>query len=226
MEEGIDIPANLQCGDVVYLSALLSSREILILPSLPDQGVGEAEDLRTPKRRRDNEFYCADKAKKPKAATIGEGEICSRREKGFPGIRLSLTRATISRVDIIDLFKERDVHSDEFLCGRNEQKSSSHVGSTKTDHMKEILDLGTAVPLKISVDDTPWEAMTCYADNLKYIATNQVRESPFCPQIFKTVYSSIQKAGDQGLSMEEISKATNIQGRWCHANIPYLIRAS
>lgn len=212
MEEGIDIPANLQCGDVVYLSALLSSREILILPSLPDQGVGEAEDLRTPKRRRDNEFYCADKAKKPKAATIGEGEICSRREKGFPGIRLSLTRATISRVDIIDLFKERDVHSDEFLCGRNEQKSSSHVGSTKTDHMKEILDLGTAVPLKISVDDTPWEAMTCYADNLKYIATNQVRESPFCPQIFKTVYSSIQKAGDQGLSMEEISKATNIQG--------------
>ncbi|KAK1358500.1 B-block binding subunit of TFIIIC [Heracleum sosnowskyi] len=212
MEEGIDIPANLQCGDVVYLSALLSSREILILPCLPDQGVGEAEDLRTPKRRHDNEIYCADKAKKPKAATIGEGEICSRREKGFPGIRLSLTRATISRIDIIDLFKERDVHSDEFLGGRNEQKSSSHAGSTKIDHMKEILDRDNAVPLKICADNTPWEAMTSYADNLKYIVNNQVRESPFCPQIFKTVYSAIQKAGDQGLSMEEISKVTNIQG--------------
>ncbi|WOG99122.1 hypothetical protein DCAR_0518470 [Daucus carota subsp. sativus] len=212
MEEGIDIPANLRCGDVVYLSALLSSREIVILPCLPDQGVGEAEDLRTAKRKRVDEFYSADKAKKTKHAIIGEGEICSRREKGFPGIRLSLTRATISRVDIIDLFKERDIHSDEFFCGRNEQKLSSHVGSTKTDHLKEIDDLGTAVPLKISVDDTPWEAMARYADNLEYIACNQVRESPFCPQIFRTVYSAIQKAGDQGLSMEEISMVTNIQG--------------
>lgn len=224
MEEGIDIPANLQCGDVVYLSALLSSREILISPCLPEQGVGEAEDLRAPKRKCDNEFHSADKAKKPKPATIGEGEICSRREKGFPGIRLSLARATISRVDIIDLFKERDIHSDEFLCGRNEQKSSSLVGSTKTDHMKEILDLGTAVPLKIFGDDTPWEAMTRYADNLKYDACNQVLERPFCPEIFKTVYSAIQKAGDQGLSMEEISKVTNIHGRWCFTYIPYLIR--
>lgn len=179
-----------------------------------------------PKRRHDNEFYSADKAKKPKAATIGEGELCSRREKGFPGIRLSLTRATISRVDIVDLFKERDVHSDEFLCGRNEQKSSAHVGSTKTDHLKEILDSATAVPLKISADDTPWEAMTCYADNLNHIANNQVPESPFCPQIFKTVYSAIQKAGDQGLSMDEISKVTNTQGRRCYAYILYLIRAS
>lgn len=34
----------------------------------------------------------------------------------------------------------------------------------------------------------------------------------FGPQVFKTVYASIQKAGDQGLSIKEVSQVTDIQG--------------
>lgn len=214
-EEGIELPTNLQCGDVLYLSALLSSREILLSPYLPDHGVGEAEDSRTLKRKHDDDIYCNDKAKKRKGTLTGEGEMTFRREKGFPGIRLCITRATIPRADVINLFKERDIHSNVFLSSGDEQKSSLYIGSTSTDRMKENLDLGTAVHLTVSADDKPWEAMTCYAENLDYYASNQVKGSPLCPQVFKTVYSAIQKAGDQGLSMEEVSKLVNVRGRLC-----------
>lgn len=214
-EEGIELPTNLQCGDVLYLSALLSSREILLSPYLPDHGVGEAEDSRTLKRKHDDDIYCNDKAKKRKGTLTGEGEMTFRREKGFPGIRLCITRATIPRADVINLFKERDIHSNVFLSSGDEQKSSLYIGSTSTDRMKENLDLGTAVHLTVSADDKPWEAMTCYAENLDYYASNQVKGSPLCPQVFKTVYSAIEKAGDQGLSMEEVSNLVNVRGRLC-----------
>uniref|UniRef100_A0A161ZTH2 Uncharacterized protein n=1 Tax=Daucus carota subsp. sativus TaxID=79200 RepID=A0A161ZTH2_DAUCS len=211
-EEGIELPSNLQCGDILYLSALLSSREILLSPDLPAQGVGEADDSRMLKRKYNNDIYCDDKAKKRKGTLIGEGEMTFRREKGFPGIRLSVSRATIPRVDVIDLFKETAIQSDVFLIDGTEEKSSRYIGFTSTDHMKQTIDFGTAVHLTISADDKPWEAMTCYAKNLDYFASNQVKGSSFCPQVFKTICSAIQKAGDQGLSMEEISKVVNIQG--------------
>lgn len=213
MEEGIDLPANLQCGDVIYLSALLSSRELVISPRLPDQGVGEAEDSRTSKRKCDNnEFGCNDKAKKAKPLLAGEGEIISRREKGFPGIRLSLSRATISRVDAVDLFKERDVRSATFHFSGSKQNSSLHVGFCSSDHTKEVLNFGTDIPVTVSASDSPWEAMTCYAENLVYLGSKQERRRSFSPEQFTTVYSAIQKAGDQGLSMEEISMVINMQG--------------
>jgi len=75
------------------LFALVSSGDILILPSLPDNGVGEAEDLRSAKRKSDTiESSYGGKAKKSKSLFGIEGEIISRREKGFPGIAILLTK--------------------------------------------------------------------------------------------------------------------------------------
>ncbi|KAH7865207.1 hypothetical protein Vadar_003673 [Vaccinium darrowii] len=70
---------NLQCGDVFHLCALLSSGEWLISPCLPDDGVGEAEDSKTLKRKFDISGVCSgDGAKKLKSSSAGEGEVISR----------------------------------------------------------------------------------------------------------------------------------------------------
>ena len=45
--------------------------------------------------------------------------------------------------------------------------------------------------------------------------TNQQAASPFNPALFRDAYSAIQKAGDQGLSMEELSQVVNMQGVQC-----------
>ncbi|KAG5103420.1 hypothetical protein JHK84_048389 [Glycine max] len=89
-EVGANLAEDLQCGDIFHLLALVSSGELSISPFLPDNGVGEAEDLRSAKRKYDTtESSYSDKAKKSKSFFGVEGEIISRREKGFPGIIIS-----------------------------------------------------------------------------------------------------------------------------------------
>ncbi|KAK7273757.1 hypothetical protein RIF29_14820 [Crotalaria pallida] len=48
-EVGTDLVEDLQCGDIFHLFALVSSGELSISPCLPDNSVGEAEDLRNAK---------------------------------------------------------------------------------------------------------------------------------------------------------------------------------
>ncbi|XP_059645446.1 uncharacterized protein LOC132287005 isoform X2 [Cornus florida] len=218
MEGGVDLTADLQCGDVFHLCALLSLGDILISPCLPDEGVGEAEDSRTLKHKLDdNEFCSSNKAKKLKSSLPGEGEIISRREKGFPGIRLSISRATISRIDAMEMFKDGDFHTHTLLFGENDQantNSSLKISSIpfNSDHMKGILNVGETTPTVLAAGDSPWEAMTNYAEHLTSSPGNLEHASAFCPELFRTVYSAIQKAGDQGLSMEEVSQVMHTQG--------------
>ncbi|RZC87720.1 hypothetical protein C5167_028174 [Papaver somniferum] len=86
MEEGIHLNADLQCGDIFQLLALVSSGELCISPRLPEEGVGDVEEKRNSKRKTYEDEICNnDQAKKP-----AEGECSTRREKGFPGINVSL----------------------------------------------------------------------------------------------------------------------------------------
>lgn len=178
LDGGVILPADMQCGDVVQLCVLMCSGELSMVPCLPDKGVGEIEELK--KRKCDESEVCVEKAKKPK---ILDSEIFSRKEKGFPGIRLSLNRNLISRVDLITL-------SSSSSSGLNLEHNSSRFGDA-------ISKINLA-------SESTWEAMTCYA--------RHVGCSVLYPDLFKTVYSAIQKAGDQGLSMEEISNIIDVQG--------------
>ncbi|THG08515.1 hypothetical protein TEA_002148 [Camellia sinensis var. sinensis] len=225
MEEGTDLTADLQCGDIFHLFALVFSGELLISPYLPDEGVGEAEDSRTLKRKSDsNEVRIGDKGKQLKSSLAGDGEIISRREKGFPGIRLSVSRAIISRIDAIEFFKDGDILDATLVCGENDQvntSSSINIGGTAfpSDHVKEILDEGSNIPMAVAASESEWETMTSYVEHLMSLSTNQQAASPFNPELFRDAYSAIQKAGDQGLSMEELSQVVNMQGK----NMPELI---
>ncbi|XP_052182207.1 uncharacterized protein LOC127794928 isoform X2 [Diospyros lotus] len=217
IEEGIDLTADLQCGDIFYLCALIFSGELIISAYLPDEGVGEVEDSRSLKRKSDYRQACSpDVVKKMKLSVAGEGEIISRREKGFPGIRLCVTRATLSTLDAIDLFKDGDIHNGTPTFSKNDKvntSSSINVDSAafSYSHIKQAHNEGSSI-LTTVTNKSEWETMASYAENLISLPSHEQQASPFCPELFRDVYLAIQKAGDQGLSMEEVSQVMNPQG--------------
>ncbi|KAI3803697.1 hypothetical protein L1987_31857 [Smallanthus sonchifolius] len=178
LDNGVDLSADLQCGDVLQLCVLMCTGEISMFPCLPQEGIGEIEDLK--KRKCDgNEISSVEITKKPK---LLDNELFTRKEKGFPGIQLSVSRGLISRVDEIT------------LSGPNLEYSSLSSGP-----MEGVSKLNDA-------SESVWEAMTCYARRLLSSAPE------LSPNLFKSVYSAIQKSGDQGLNMEGISHIIDVQG--------------
>ncbi|KAK7355373.1 hypothetical protein VNO80_14628 [Phaseolus coccineus] len=211
-EGGANISEDLQCGDIFHLFALVSSGDISILPSLPENGVGEAEDLRSAKRKSDAiESSYGDKAKKSKSLFGVEGEIISRREKGFPGIAISAYQKTISKADILNLFKDNDNNGQTF-GGHLQLNIGQSSDYSLSDHMLEIVKPCDPIPLEENHTESPWEAMAGYARRLLLEYSNQEHRYGICAEVFKAVYAAIQKAGDQGLSMGEISKIVNLPG--------------
>ena len=220
MEEGINLSQDLQSGDIFHLFALVSVGELCLSPCLPDEGVGEAEDSRTSKRKTDgNEFSNANMVKKLKTSLVTEGEIVSRREKGFPGIMVSVSRPTMSRTSIIDLFKDEkpctgalDFEENDQLHVTSDKKIDS--SSFHLDDINEILNVDGGAPIAEAPSNSPWEAMTAYAQHMISIHPDQGQASPISPNLFRTVFSAIKKAGDQGLSMQELSQVMkNMQGK-------------
>ncbi|MED6172276.1 hypothetical protein PIB30_048638 [Stylosanthes scabra] len=211
-EMGTNLAEDLQCGDIFQLFALVSSGELSISPCLPDNGVGEAEDLRNTKRKSDVfESSSGDKAKKLKSSFAVEGEIITRREKGFPGIAVSVRHTTISRVDILDLFEDNENNHQPF-----ENSSKPNMGQTCNnsgpDQMLDVFNSCDTVPVEENHIESPWEAMAGYAKRLMFVPSNQEQECVICAEVFRVVYAAIQNSGDQGLSMEEISQIINLPG--------------
>lgn len=211
---GANLAEDLQCGDIFHLFALVSIGELSILPCVPDNGVGEAEDLRNAKRKLDvGESSYGDKGKKLKTLFGVEGEVISRREKGFPGIVISARRATISRADTIDLFKNNETFNSgqpfEGIFQLNREQSCNY---SLPGHMPHIFNLCDTVSVEENNTESPWEAMAGYAQYLMLGPSNQEQTSVICAEVFRVVYTAIQKAGDQGLSMEEVFQIINIPG--------------
>ncbi|KAH6827918.1 hypothetical protein C2S53_014880 [Perilla frutescens var. hirtella] len=218
VEEGIEVPSDVQCGEVFSLCALVSSGELSITPCLPNEGVGEAEDNRPSKRKSDNSEPDGGLSKKLKKTFTGEGELISRREKGFPGIKLCLHRETISRSLAIDSFKD-NMYPAPFLDGKDQSNtlsgldaSSSLLHSDVAVHVSNILGSSTTVhPMNLDVSESSWEAMSSYAKHLLSSCSYEVNTLLLQPDLFKTLYSAIQKSGDNGLSLKEIQKVLNIK---------------
>ncbi|XP_027105521.1 uncharacterized protein [Coffea arabica] len=217
IEEEIQLPADLQCGDIFHLCGLISLGELSITPCLPEDGIGEAEDSRTSKRKNDTSEYCGDKSKRLKTSMPGEGEIICRREKGFPGIRLSLSRVTVPRMCFLELFKDKDSTGVSLFCDKDQcnspcpQSGGTSSLSDECTFLNEVkYDLGINCTAT-AAHKSPWESMTSYADHL-VSSFHDGENSPFHTELFRTICSAIQKSGDQGLSMEEIANLLNIAG--------------
>ncbi|KAI9102884.1 hypothetical protein K1719_023323 [Acacia pycnantha] len=210
---GANLAEDLECGDIFHLFALVSSGELSISPCLPDNGVGEAEDMRNTKRKADVcESLSGDKAKKLKSIFGVEGEVISRREKGFPGIVISARCATISGADTIDLFKDKDTINNgqpfEGIFQLNKEQSCDY---SPPEHMLEIFNSCETVSIEENDNESSWDAMVGYARRLM-APSNQEQTSVISAEVFRDIHAAIQKAGDQGLSMEEVSRIINFPG--------------
>lgn len=209
VENGINLPADLQCGDIFHLFALVSSGELSISSCLPDNGVGEPEDVRNLKRKVDSEHWVDVSAKKLKLAP-GDGEIISRREKGFPGIMVSVCRTTILRTDAMELSNSWNC-IDKYIGGSDRFCVPTTDNSISFDHMEARFDTDGVVSLLGNRCESTWQAMAAFADHLMAVGCDQ-QVSVISPEVFRLVYSAIQLAGDQGLSIEEVSQVANLQG--------------
>lgn len=210
---GANLAEDLQCGDIFHLFALISSGVLSISPCLPDNGVGEAEDMRSSKRKADVcESLYGEKSKKKKSINGVEGEVISRREKGFPGIAMSAHCAIISGADTVELFKDKDTVNNEQpyegIFQPNKERSCKYPS---LEHMLEIFSSCDTVSIEERENESSWDAMAGYARQLM-VPSNQEQTSEISAQVFRDVCAAIQKAGDQGLSLEEVSRIINLPG--------------
>lgn len=208
LDAGINLPGELHCGDIFHLLALVSSGQLSVSPCLPDEGVGEAEDMRGLKRKIDNN-ECSDgyKTKKLKFLVPAEGEGISRREKGFPGLVVSIHRAAFPTANAIELFRvENTCTSRECVDGKDQSQAiSGQTNTFPSDHKKEILGSSTSICITEHSNDSPWKSMAEYAELLLPAFSDKQKSSTIGPEVFQALYTAIQKAGDQGLSMLEVS---------------------
>ncbi|XP_030526126.1 uncharacterized protein LOC115737876 isoform X2 [Rhodamnia argentea] len=212
----------LQCGDTIYLFALVSSGEFSLFPSMPEEGVGEAEESRNLKRRADdNESYGGSKYKKLKSTS--ECEVVSRREKGFPGIIVSIQRATMSKASSLELFKDAELRAGHLSIQSNDAPCSmllqTESNSSGSDCAKKIVTSANTTSISGLSNGSIWDSMTRYANEVNFSHTALEQGSVVNPNVFRVMYSAIQRAGDQGLSMREISDVVDMPG----LNMPELL---
>ncbi|XP_048443003.1 uncharacterized protein LOC103940427 [Pyrus x bretschneideri] len=135
-EGGIHLSTDLKCGDFFHLFALVSSGQLSISPHIPD-GVGEAEDLRSSKiKTRSDESLNAKRLKY-------SSDNLSRREKGFPGIMVSVYRTSATSKSV-NLLKDDGASSGKKHIGGNKQVE-------QTDSLPESF-----MEDKICVPTLPW----------------------------------------------------------------------
>lgn len=202
---GIDLTEDLQCGEIFHLFALVSSSELFISPNVPVKDVGDAEFIRGLK---DISFFS------------DSSDI--RRDKGFPGIKLSVHRAPIAgAVPLESSFKNGEKFGNEHFVDGNYvggHYATIEVGcnSSHSEIIKKNLNFGSTVHTYEDACESPWELMVGYATNLMPLPCNQEHVGTLSPEVFKAVYTAIKQGGDQGLAIREVSRVANTLG--IHAN--------
>lgn len=209
IEEGIDLIPNLECGDIIELFSLVATGELSVTPCLPDDGVGEPEESSILKRQADNgDLSTERKAKKPKRSSMKESELSSRREKGFPGMKVILNRMVFSSVSAMGCFPDmKNVNEDDKHLPEGPESGCNLI---PFDNLGEVLTKSRTNHAISDLTTSPWETMVEYATCLTSKSSDQAFS--FHSEIFKDIYEAIKMAGDQGVTVNEISDFIDKQG--------------
>lgn len=225
LEDGIELSTDIQCGEIFHLFSLVSSGEVFISPTLPKEGIGEADESKSlqPFLMMDDEdhFKCgSDDAGVPcigetdkKQRTQGkvDSDFCIRREKGFPGIKILINRVTIPLVDALQFPELGENHT--FLSLVNGPNySDAGTLSIASSFSSSSDNFGCTIQCEVAFGESLSHQMTKYAEHLASAFAGRIEAFSFSSELFKSVYSVIDEAGEQGLIIEEISEVMRIPG--------------
>lgn len=218
-EDWISLPAEQHCGDLFHLFGLVSSGDMLIAPSLPNAGIGEADDPRGLKRKIDKDKASRDpQFIKPKLPWPREGELCSRRERGFPGIQVLVHRATIPMEETITRDLNDKDQTEDDTGGQGDQcdlQSGMSMVNANCDidsnHFCDHLENPNSSHIKSQ--ELSLEALVNFAEacvSSRTIAGDQ--PDIFEAKWFEKALDAIEKAGDEGLSLVQVAQSVGMDG--------------
>eukprot|EP00252_Welwitschia_mirabilis_P006392 TRINITY_DN17273_c0_g1_i1.p1 TRINITY_DN17273_c0_g1~~TRINITY_DN17273_c0_g1_i1.p1 ORF type:complete len:1948 (+),score=400.33 TRINITY_DN17273_c0_g1_i1:193-6036(+) len=205
-EDGVNLPTEQQCGDLFQMFGLVYSGEILISPLLPSEGIGEPEDRRGLKRKMDKEKD----AGKIKLRWPGDGEVSTRRERGFPGIEVQVHCATLP---ISQLVSGNSIDKD--TLGRHHNQlityHSSRLDIENVDSYTKSCDFLAQAHSSAMV--LPLDSLTKFAEGYLLSSICLEGETSLIDSGWFVIASDvIEKSGENGLSLEQLADAIGING--------------